>query len=173
MTDTERELLEKVSIVGGQSSETDLPSGNDVEKNVEQHFEVEKKRGRGRPPGSKTKKEPAPDPPPPPAVDVLTPTVAALAPMIVAKRYNRDPKDLLMTPEEQKTLSQLQPPTEWNKPSWPAYIITAISLMITKVLTSEPLKTEEPAPEPPPISAMDARKIVPERDTYDPHTVVE
>jgi hypothetical protein len=99
---------------------------------------------RGRPLGSTKKKEPDAEGPKEPQPDIVTPSINGLLIPMIAKKMKREAKDIMFTKEEMEMLSKLQPQNDWSKPSWPVYIITAVSIIVIHVTQAEKISQEIP-----------------------------
>lgn len=75
-------------------------------------------------------------------VDIITPTIAALAIPIISKRTKKKVEQIMYTKEQLETIRKVQPANNLSEPSWPAYFVTAISLMVINIYQAE--KVEVP-----------------------------
>lgn len=143
---TESEILQEIN-AGGDSDAPTLPTGNKTETEID--TVVTPPKGRGRPKGTtkdKAEKEKETSPPIAPKVkqeDFLTPIINSSLIPIAAKRLKRKAEQLQYTEAEMKMLSALKPSVSFDEPSWPAYIITAVSIVIVHYFGTEAEKAPD------------------------------
>ena len=149
----EEELKKIISETAGTEGEV-IGKGTSLEEQIakedqEQELSDEpKKETRGRKKGGKNKTKESEQSSE--SVDIITPAINGIVIPLVSKRLKRKAEDIMFTKEEAEMLAKLQPPAEFNKPSWPAYIITALSIIVVHVYKSDKIedKIEEKAPQP-------------------------
>ncbi len=116
--------------------------------------EDKKPDGRGRPPKDKTKegeiknleerlKKLKEDEKSKGEKIFLTPMMNATLIPLAAKKYKKKKEDLCFNEAEVNLLNGLQPPIYSEQASWPAYVITAVSLLIVHFYTSETERVEK------------------------------
>lgn len=117
----------------------ELPKGNKAEQEAEKIAASQQPKKRGPKPGKKAaakeaatssqqqQQAPAVKEPEP---DFLTPIINDSLIPIVEKRTGRKPGALKYSEAELKMLAALKPPVQFDEPSWPAYIITAVSMVV-------------------------------------------
>lgn len=124
------------------------PAQPEIKTTVEPEIEPEEKRGPGRPPGSKnksTKRAQEEENPGERKIDQIM-IYEEVALMGLCRRFGKDFKDIQLSPDEKDLLLSLQPDTSFlNRPSWPNYIVTNVSLILIKWMQA-PTKKEETAP---------------------------
>lgn len=91
---------------------------------------------------------PANDPQPPadqpqlPQVDIVTPAVNALVVPLIAKRNNKKREQVMLTKTQMEEVAKLQPPNDWSKPSWVAYGVMTVSLIMINLYQAEDVKPD-------------------------------
>ncbi len=140
------------TVAGANTSANILPKGEI--KQPEQTAQPEKKDGRGRPPKDESKegqiksleeklKKLKSEEKTKGEKIFLTPMVNSTLIPLAAKKYKKKPEDLQYNDAEIALLNGLQPPIYTETASWPAYAITAISLLVVHFYTAETLRIDK------------------------------
>jgi len=149
MEETEKILINTISETSkSENGGEPLPKGTTIESTLQAETEQPPavKRGRGRPKGSKNKSGKQQQPDELKRTDGIAPMLNGMVIPMAAKKLKRKPEDLMFSKDEMEYLETIQPPLEmFDKPSWPKYIITAVSMVLIKFYQSEEIKKAAPA----------------------------